>query len=132
MSQKSRNSKKQLREFGILLGIVFPVLFGFIIPLIFQHNYRVWTLWIGIPFLIIGIYKPILLNYPFKGWMFLGDLLGWINSRLILCLIYFTVLLPIALIMRLFGYDPLKLKKESFNTFRVIKKTKLTDFKKIF
>ena len=132
MNKKLRNSKKELREFGILLGIVFPALIGFIIPLFFGHNFRFWTLWIGVPFLIIGISKPKLLDYPFKGWMFLGDLLGWINSRLILGLIFISVLFPIALVMGFFGYDPLKLKKNKSNTFRVIKKNQLTDFKKIF
>ena len=86
---KSYISKKQLREFGFLIGFGFPILIGWIIPAVGGHAFRGWTLWIAIPFLIIGILKPRLLFYPYKGWMALGLALGWINSRIILLLVFF-------------------------------------------
>ena len=108
-------TKKQLREFGFLIGFGFPILIGWIIPSIGGHAFRGWTLWIAIPFLIIGILKPRLLFYPYKGWMALGLALGWINSRIILGLVFLVVLQPIALIMKLVGHDPLKIKKSNEN-----------------
>ena len=95
--------KKQLREFGFLIGFGLPILIGWIIPAVGGHAFRVWTIWIGIPSLIIGIIHPSLLFYPYKGWMKLGHILGWINSRIILGLVFLIVLQPIALIMRAFG-----------------------------
>jgi len=80
-------SKKQLREFGLLIGFGFPILIGWILPLIGGHLFRTWTLWIGIPSLILGILNPRILSYPYKVWMKLGHALGWINSRIILGLI---------------------------------------------
>ena len=110
--------KKQLREFGLIIGFGFPILIGWIIPALLGHAFRIWTLWIASPFLILGFLKPRLLFYPYKGWMALGLVLGWINSRIILGLVFFLVLQPIALIMKFVGYDPLKTKKRNEMSYR--------------
>ena len=100
--------RKQLRQFGIIVGLGIPLFLGYIIPFLGGHFFRTWTLWIGLPILILGLIKPNLLYYPYKAWMALGHILGWVNSRIILGLIFIMVLMPISFIMRLFGYDPLK------------------------
>ena len=99
---KESISKKQLREFGFLLGLGIPVFIGWVIPAIGGHMFRTWTLWIGLPSLITGITQPSLLLYPYKGWMKLGHVLGWINSRIILGIVFIVVLQPISFFMRLF------------------------------
>ena len=109
---------KKLREFGILIGFGFPIFIGLIIPALIGHTFKIWTLGIAFPSLIIGILKPELLFYPYKGWMALGLALGWINSRLILGLVFFLVLQPIALIMKFVGHDPLKTKKRNQISYR--------------
>ena len=109
---KESISKKQLREYGFLIGFGFPIIIGWLIPFINGDFFRVWTLFISIPFLIIGIFKPSLLFYPYKTWMLIGVALGWVNSRIILGLIFLFVLLPISLIMKIFGYDPLRKKNK--------------------
>ena len=111
-------SKKQLSEFGVLIGLGFPIIIGWILPVIGGHLFRKWTLWIGIPFLILGRVKPRSLLYPYRGWMALGHVLGWINSRIILGLVFILVLQPIALIMKFVGYDPLRKKKGKLNSYR--------------
>ncbi len=124
--------KKQLREFGFLIGLGFPILLGWIIPSISGHNFRTWTLWIGTPFSIIGTLNPKLLFYPYKGWMKLGNFLGWINSRIILGLVFLVVLQPIALIMRVLGYDPLRAKKGNERSYREVKENQKTNLTRIF
>ena len=81
-------SKKQLQEFGLLIGFGFPLLIGWLIPVLTGHGFRVWTLWIGFPGLLIGMTSPRLLYYPYNFWMKLGVILGWVNSRIILSLVY--------------------------------------------
>ncbi len=125
-------SKKQLREFGLLIGFGFPILIGWLLPSLFGHQFRTWTLWIGVPGLLIGFTAPRLLHYPYKGWMLLGHVLGWINSHIILGLVFIFVLQPIAYIMRLTGYDPLKNKRKVEKTYREIRKDKHIDLKRIF
>ena len=125
-------NKKQLREFGFLIGLGLPLFIGWIIPSITGHDFRSWTLLIGIPSLIIGIFNPRLLFYPYKGWMELGNALGWINSRIILGLVFLFVLQPIALIMRLLGYDPLRGNKNDSSSYREVKESNKINLTRIF
>ena len=94
-------SKKQLREFGYITGIGIPLIFGYIAPLISGHIFGFWSLWIGVPLFILGILRPRLLFYPYQAWMKIGLTLGWINSRIILGIIFLFVLEPISLFMKL-------------------------------
>ena len=129
---KKSISEKQLREFGLLIGFGFPIFVGWILPAIGGHLFRSWTLWVGIPFFILGIVKPLSLFYPNKAWMALGYALGYVNSRIILGLVFLVVLLPIAMFMRAFGYDPLRKKKRNASTYRENKKNHTIDLTRIF
>ena len=124
--------KKRLREFGLLVGFVFPILIGWLLPSIAGHGFRTWTLLVAFSGIILGLAAPRLLYYPYKGWMALGNLLGWINSRIILGLVFLIVLQPIAIIMRLFCYDPLKTKKSNQKSYRETIKSKSVDLTRIF
>lgn len=106
-------SRRQLREFGVLIGIVFPVLLGWLLPALHGHPFRSWTLVIGLPALLLAITWPRALGWPYRGWMALGHGLGWINSHLILGAVYVVVLQPIALLMRALGHDPLRLRRDA-------------------
>ena len=129
---KETISKKQLREFGLLIGFGFPILIGWLLPLFFRHEFRAWTLWVGIPGLIFGLIAPRLLHYPYKGWMALGQALGWVNSHIILGLVFIVVLQPIAYVMRLAGYDPLRSRRKGEISYRENRKDHRTDFTRIF
>ncbi len=129
---KNHIPKKTLREFGFLLGFIFPFLIGWILPLIGGHSFRTWTLFISIPSIILAVTKPSLLLYPYRGWMKIGHILGWLNSRIILGLVFLIVLQPIALIMRIFGHDPLRTKKFSQKSYREIKTNHKVNLRKIF
>ena len=126
-------SKKQLKEFGYLIGFGFPILIGWLLPAIFGHGFRAWTLWVGIPGLILGLIAPGLLRQPYRLWMALGHALGWVNSHVILGLVFIVVLQPIAYLMRVFGHDPLRRKKQHGNhSYREERKTLEVDFNRIF
>ncbi len=129
---KEFTSKKELREFGCVIAFGFPLFFGIIIPLISGHSLKLWTLCVGTIFLVTGIFKPRMLLYPYKFWMRIGDFLGFINSGIVLWLVYILVLLPIAFAMRLFGYDPLKQKSIKLKTFKEYKTNYTIDLTRIF
>ena len=124
--------EKQLREFGLLIGIGFPIIVGWIIPEIRGYAFRAWTLWLSIPALITGITKPNLLRYPYKGWMALGHALGWFNSHVILGLVFIVVLQPIALVMRIVGHDPLRRRQKGGKSYRENRQGHKTDLNRIF
>ena len=129
---KETISQKQLREFGLLIGLGFPILIGWCLPSLFGHDFRVWTLWVGVPGLILGLTAPRLLHYPYKSWMALGHSLGWFNSHIILGLVFIVVLQPIAYVMRITGYDPLRRRRKGEKTYRENCQDHRTDLTRIF
>ena len=106
-SNPSPNTR-QLREFGLVVGGLILLLFSWLLPALHGHPPKLWPIWIGSPLVLLGLVAPRLLRQPYRAWMALGHGLGWINSHLILGLVYGLVLQPIALVMRLAGHDPLR------------------------
>ena len=96
------------RSFGIVFSIVFLLIA--IYPLINSDGLRVWSLIIAIIFLVLGLINSKILTPLNKLWFKFGILLGRIVSPVIMGLIFFLVVTPIALIMRIIGKDLLNLK----------------------
>ena len=117
---KKNISIKILREFGFLISFTLPILIGWFLPAIGGHSFRVWTLWFSLPILILALIKPLMLFYPYKAWMKIGNILGWLNSHLILGLVFISVLMPISLFMKIIGYDPLRINKQNKKSYRWI------------
>ena len=107
LKMQDKIPRKILLEFGLLISIGFPLFIGFLFPLLTGHNFRIWTLWISVLSLVLALSSPKLLYFPYKIWMKIGFILGWINSHIILGVVFFCVLFPISLIMKIFKYDPL-------------------------
>ena len=125
-------SNKQLRDFGYLFGFAFPLIFGWLIPSFSGHSFREWTLFISTPLLLLAIFSPKLLRKPYLFWMKLGYFLGFVNSKIILGIVFIIVLLPISLLMKVFGYDPLHVKKSNLDSYKENKKGSNVDLTRIF
>ena len=124
--------KKELREFGFLLAIGFTFLIGWFFPTLAGHSFKTWVLWIALPALALALLSPRMLYYPYKTWMLFGHIIGLINSHIILGLIFLFLLVPIAVIMRIFGHDPLRKKKINLATYREIRNNYKLDLTRIF
>ena len=96
------------RSFGIVFFIVFLLIA--IYPLINNEGLRIWSIIIAIFFLILGLINSKVLTPFNKLWSKFGLLLGKIISPIIMGIIFFLVVTPIAFIMRTIGKDLLNLK----------------------
>ena len=66
---------------------------------------------------LLSAIAPSLLRPVYRGWMYIGEALGWLNTRIILSLVFFLVVTPIGLLMRLFGRSPIATaKRDSYWT----------------
>ena len=118
--------KKTLREFGFVFAGGLIVFFGLLIPWIFdkpwgwQEGGARWP-WIGAAvFAGTGLILPQALKPVYLLWMKIGHALGWINTRIILGLVFFVMFAPIALVLRILGKDPLHRKlDDEAGTYRV-------------
>ncbi len=105
--------KKELREFGFIFGVMFTIVFGVLLPWIIGNNYPLWPWWVFIIFASLAQIYPLSLKLPYKLWMLFGNVMGWLNTRIILGLIFYFVFLPYGLIMKLLGKDPLSRRIDS-------------------
>ena len=96
------------KSFGVVFFIVFLIIA--IYPLINNEGLRIWSLIISIIFLVLGLINSKILTPLNKLWFKFGLLLGKIISPVIMGIIFFFVVTPTALIMRIIGKDLLNLK----------------------
>ncbi|MDC0179273.1 SxtJ family membrane protein [Candidatus Pelagibacter sp.] len=107
------------RNFGIVFFIFFLIIAFW--PLLNANDIRIWSLIISIIFLILGILNSNFLTPLNKIWMKIGVLLGNIVSPIIMGIIYFGVVFPTGFLMKIFGKDILRLKKNNDQTYWISK-----------
>ena len=96
------------RSFGIVFFLVFMLIAFY--PIVNQGELRVWSIFISLFFLILGIINSTILTPLNKLWFKFGLLLGKVVSPLIMGIIFFLLVTPTGLIMRIIGKDLLNLK----------------------
>jgi hypothetical protein len=107
------------RSFGIVFFVVFLIIATY--PLINDDELRLWSLIISIVFLFLGLVNSKILNPLNKLWFKFGIFLGKIISPLVMGIIFFLVVTPIGLLMRLLNKDLLNLKFKNNNTYWIEK-----------
>ena len=107
------------RSFGIVFFIVF--LFIAFYPLINQGEIRIWSVLISLLFLILGIINSKVLSPLNKVWFKFGIFLGKIISPIVMGIIFFLVVTPIAFLMRILKKDLLNLKYNKNSSYWVEK-----------
>ena len=99
---------RQERQFGFLFAAVFAIVaFWPLWPLRAPNLY--WLAGAG-AWLAAALIYPKMLAPLCKAWMAFGHALGWLNTRVILGIVFFLLVTPIGLIMRLLGKDSLRLR----------------------
>ena len=110
----------EMRKFGFTMGAVIVTLFGLLLPWLLEHDYPLWP-WIaaGI-FWLAAAAAPASLVPVHSAWLRIGHALGWINTRIILGLMFYTVFLFVAVLMKLLAKDPMSRKiDKTLNSYRV-------------
>ena len=125
---KSQSSNK---SFGLLFFVIFLIIGLW--PLKNGENLNFYFITTSIIFLILGLINSKLLTPLNKSWIKLGEILGIIIAPIVMALVYFVILTPVSLIVRMFGKDLLNLKflKEK-DTYWIKRKKSLGSMKKQF
>ena len=107
------------RSFGIVFFIVFFVIALY--PLTYSQDIRVWSAIISIIFLVLGLLNSTILTPLNKLWFKFGLLLGNFISPIVMGLVFFLVVTPTGLFMRLIGKDLLNLNKKNVKSYWIDK-----------
>ena len=118
------------RNFGIVFTVVFLIVSFW--PLLKGGDLRYWSLIISFIFFVLALINSKLLTPLNKIWMKFGLLLGKIVSPIVMGIIFFFVVTPTGIIMRLLGKDLLNLKKNNQNTYWIKKDNKNNNMKNQF
>jgi len=128
MQNSSEVTRKELRQFGIMMGSFLVLFFGLLIPWIWGIAFPTWPWIAAAVFIGTALVIPIVLKPIYVVWMKLSHILGWINTKILLSIVFYLIFLPIGMIMRLFGKDPMHRKLEkNVTTYRIKSKQPSVD-----
>lgn len=129
-----KSRKSDLRKFGVSVGIILLLFAG----LLFwkdRASFQVFLV-IGSILLAFGLILPVILKPVYRVWMTFAIILGWFMTRAILFLLFYGVLTPIGLIMRLFGKQFLDQRldqgKSTYWNYRTTEHADMPDYEKQF
>ena len=108
-------TNRQLRSFGLIVGAGFALI-GFAPLILGRGDIRTWAAVTGATLVATGLAIPTALGPVHRWWMKLAEVLGWVNTRLILLVVYYAVIVPTAGVLRILGRDPLRLKFSTAET----------------
>jgi hypothetical protein len=123
MQEITSLDQKGLRGFGLTTGGIVVALFGFLLPWLLNHNLPVWPWFIAGILWPLALLKPTALEPVYRYWMKFGIVVGAINARIILGIVFFVIVMPFGLVMRLFGKDPMQRSADDRPSYRVVSKT---------
>ena len=107
------------KSFGVVFFILFLIISVF--PLLEGNDLRLWSLFVSLIFLILGLIKSSILTPLNKTWFKFGIILGNFVSPIVMGVVFFTVVTPISLIMKMLGNDILNLKKNKNSSYWIDK-----------
>ena len=123
-------NKENNKSFGILFFIVFLLIA--IWPVINSEPIRIWSIIISILFLILGITNSKILTPLKRGWIKLGEILGKVVAPIIMGFIYFIIITPLGILMRLFGKDLLNIKFNKDKSYWIKREKNINTMKRQF
>ena len=118
------------KSFGILFCVVFAIVALW--PITKGGSLRIWPIPISLIFLILGLLNSKLLNPLNLAWIKFGELLGKIIAPIIMAIIYFIIVTPIGLFMRLIGKDLLNIKFTKDNSYWIKREKNIGSMKRQF
>ena len=98
------------RKFGLTTGAIVAVLFGLLLPWLFDFDFPVWPWIFFVIFALVALVYPLALQPVYLVWMRFGLVMNWINTRLILGFLFYGIFLPIGLFFKLIGRDTMHRK----------------------
>ena len=97
----------ELRRFGLLFGAILVLLFGLLLPFLVGYSFPLWPWVVALIVATLALLVPTALTPFYRGWMRFGLVAAFINTRIIMFVLYYLLFVPTGLVMKLFGRDAL-------------------------
>jgi len=100
--------QKGLREFGLTTGAAVIVIFALFFPWLLELDWPVWPWVIAAPLWLLAVIYPLWLRRIYRAWMRFGLLASRVMTPLVLGIVFFVMISPMAIVRRLMGKDPMQ------------------------
>lgn len=100
-------NRKGLREFGLTTGAAVVVIFGLFFPWMLELGWPAWPWVIAAPLWLLALVYPLWLRWIYRAWMRFGLLASRVMTPLVLGIVFFVMISPMAMVRRLMGKDPM-------------------------
>ena len=108
------------RKFALTTGAILAVLFGLLIPYIFGFNYPKWPWIIAGVLGSWGLIAPKTLAPVYFGWMKFGNIMSSITTPIIMGIMFYGVFLPMGILLKILGKDPMRRKRDqTVSSYRI-------------
>lgn len=120
MTQIPELDRSGLRNFGLTFGAIIAVLLGVVLPWLFSYGFPWWPWVVGAVFAVWALAAPDSLNPVYILWMKIGLVINAVVTRVVLGFVFYLIVLPTGLILRLRGGDPMRRKLDKgMTSYRV-------------
>ena len=105
----------ELKKFALTMAWAFPILFVIVLPWIFDRSIQLWPLYTSGLLISMYWFYPKAIYPIYALWMLIAGIIGWINTRIILIFVFYFLIFPIGILLRMFGklqYHSLESKTE--------------------
>jgi len=130
MNKFFKKKNKSNKSFGIIFFIVFLIIGLW--PLINGEGVRIWSILVSLPFLILGILNSRILSPLSYVWIKLGIIMGKFISPIIMAIIFYLLISPFGIVMRIFGRDLLMKKYSKKSSYWIKREKKMNPMKMQF
>jgi len=130
MNKFFKKKNKSNKSFGIIFFIVFLIIGLW--PLINGEDVRIWSILVSLPFLILGILNSRILSPLSYVWIKLGIIMGKFISPIIMAIIFYLLISPFGIVMRIFGRDLLMKKYSKKSSYWIKREKKMNPMKMQF
>lgn len=100
--------RKGLREFGLTTGAAVVIIFGLFFPWVLDLDWPLWPWLVAAPFWLLALAYPPWLRGVYRAWMRFGLLASRVMTPLVLGIVFFVMISPMAVVRRLMGKDPMQ------------------------
>ncbi len=100
--------RKGLRQFGLTTGIVVVVIFGLFFPWLLELSWPLWPWVVAAPLWLLALVYPAWLRRIYRAWMRFALLASRVMTPLVLGIVFFVMISPMAMVRRLMGKDPMQ------------------------
>jgi hypothetical protein len=120
-AMRQSDNRREIRNFGLIVGGIFSLIGVW--PYFKGEDPRLWAVVIGGALIALGSVLPQSLAPVHRAWMFVGHIMGWINTRILLAIVFYGVITPIGMARRWFSADTINHSFDtSLATYRVTRK----------